>query len=256
MSRLPVYFIAHGSPMSVLEDNPYTRALDALAGGMPAHPRAIVVVSAHWETRGARVTANEGTQKILYDFGGFPEELYKVRYEAQGDPALAVEIAAAAGAGTALDWGLDHGAWTVLKRLYPEPPAPVLQLSLDRELDLRGHFELARRLRPLRDSGIVLLGSGNIVHNLRALAWHDAGHREPWALEFDAYVAAALDARDWDALLEPERAGEAWRRSAPTAEHYLPALYAAGAAYANEPLAALYEGVHNGSLSMRSWRFG
>ncbi|HET9870104.1 MAG TPA: 4,5-DOPA dioxygenase extradiol, partial [bacterium] len=236
MDKMPVLFVGHGSPMIGVEDNPFTKSLGRLGRELP-RPRAVAVVSAHWVTPGTRV----GTQpapKQIYDFGGFPPELYAVKYPAPGAPGEAKRLVQELGLAADESWGLDHGAWTVLKHLYPQAEVPVFQVSLDRGLDFEGHLALGRKLGVLRERGLLLLGSGNLTHNLRDLDFHEDAKPFDWALDFDAKAKAALEARDPQAFTHPGRTfGEsAFRKAHPTAEHYLPLLYALGASAPGDQL--------------------
>lgn len=198
-SRMPALFLGHGSPMNVLEDNVYTRAWRQLGETLP-RPKAIVVVSAHWYTRGTGVTAME-TPKTIHDFGGFPQALYDTHYPAPGSPALAqrlVELLAPQP--VTLDkeaWGFDHGSWGVLIKMYPDADIPMVQLSIDSTKPAAWHLEMGRKLAALRDEGIMLIASGNVVHNLRTARWHGESSPYPWASAFNDYVKANLTWRGW-----------------------------------------------------------
>lgn len=246
---MPVLFIGHGSPMNTLEDNVFTQGWEQLATALP-RPAAILCISAHWETDGVAATA-QSWPHTLHDFHGFPEALYAKRYPAPGAPAIAQWLAVHLGAREDNDWGLDHGTWSVLCRMYPAADIPVLQLSLDRRLDSAGHYQLAQQLAPLRERGVLILGSGNIVHNLRLMT------REgdyPWAIDFDRHVTSAILRADHEAVVQYERQGEAARLAVNSAEHFLPLLYALGAAGPRHRVSFPTEGMALGSLSMRSVR--
>ncbi len=253
-NRMPVLFIGHGSPMNAIELNPFSRAWIEIGRALP-RPKAILCVSAHWETSGSSVTAEE-SPRTIYDFYGFPKELYEVSYPAPGAPDLAMQVQGMVQAPvrTDLSWGLDHGAWSVLTRLYPEANVPVVQLSLNRSLTPQQHYDLARQLRPLRDQGVLILGSGNAVHNLRIMRWGDSAYE--WAEEFDRRVKGWIETRDHDALVHYERAGKEASLSIPTNEHYLPLLYALALQERDEPVRFFAEGVTLGSISMRSVLIG
>lgn len=257
--RMPVLFIGHGSPMNALEDNPFTRSLTALAKSIEPAPSAILVVSAHWYTRGTFVQESPRPATI-HDFGGFPEELFRITYPAPGAPTLARATAELVPpATTTEEWGLDHGAWTILRHLYPAAAIPVYQLSIDGTKPATYHYELGRQLRRLREKSVLIVGSGNIVHNLRVsipkLMMHEPAPM-PWAVEFDAWVSSKLQDRDFPALAHFEVTGESGKLSVPTPDHYLPLLYTAGAAETSEPLVTSYEEVCYGGISMRSFRIG
>jgi 4,5-DOPA dioxygenase extradiol len=226
--KAPALFIGHGSPMNAIEDTPSTQGWRALAARF-ANPRAIVCISAHWLTEGVRVTSN-AQPRTIHDFGGFPPELFAVQYPAPGDPALAGEIArrlSAFGAETDDSWGLDHGTWSVLAHMYPQADAPVLQVSLDARRGVQQHCAIARMLAPLRKENVLLIGSGNIVHNLRAF-FHRGEESGPWDKEFDDFIVNAIEADDHDAV-ENYKAHPASARAAPDWDHFFPLLYALGA---------------------------
>jgi 4,5-DOPA dioxygenase extradiol len=255
MDRMPILFVGHGSPMNAIEDNEFSRAWTEAGKALP-RPKAILCVSAHWETPGTQVTAME-KPKTIYDFYGFPPELYAASYPAPGSPELArrvVELARPGRVAPDQNWGLDHGAWSVLSRMFPQADVPVVQLSLDRGRSPRGHYDLGRQLQPLRDEGILILGSGNIVHNLGMVVWDDRAF--DWAVEFDGQVKQwIVDANDGP-IVEYDRQGQAAALAINSAEHFKPLLYVLGARTPGEPLAFFNEKVSMGSMSMRSMRFG
>ena len=254
---MPVLFIGHGSPMNAIEDNVWSRAFRELGGALQA-PRAILAISAHWCTRGTFVTGNAQPDTI-HDFGGFPDALYEVRYPAPGDPALAGRVIDLLGrdvASARMDWGLDHGSWSVLRHMRPEADCPVVQLSLDTQIAPEQHVAIGRALAPLRDEGVLILASGNIVHNLRDAfsRMHSGDAGTPlWARDFDQAVVEGLERRDPASLcriLETDKG----RVAHPSLDHYLPLLYAAGASGDDSPAFPI-EGFDLGSLSMRAVRF-
>jgi 4,5-DOPA dioxygenase extradiol len=257
-ARMPVLFVGHGSPMNAVEDNDWSRGFRALAALLP-RPRAILSVSAHWFVPGTFTSAAERPETI-HDFGGFPPALYAVQYPAPGDVALAHRVVDLLGPGRAApstDWGLDHGTWSVLVHLRPAADVPVVQLSLHEELPAARHLALGRALAPLRDEGVLVMGSGNLVHNLgHAMRSHRRGDLSTpeWARAFDADAARALERRDHDFLAQALD-GEAGRMSHPTPDHYLPLLYAAGAAGDSGAVSFPITGFDLGSLSMRSVLF-
>lgn len=250
----PVLFVGHGNPMNAIETTRYTTAWKQMASALP-RPRAILCISAHWETDGARVTAMENPHTI-HDFYGFPEILYRVHYQAPGAPELARQITALTGGEVVADhdWGLDHGTWSVLRRLYPVADVPVLQLSLDRLRTPAEQVVLARFLAPLRRSGVLIVGSGNLVHNLGMVRWN-APAPYPWAEAFDALVTEMIVAEDLDALVDYPALPDA-TLAIPTREHYLPLLYALALREPQEPVTFFAEGIDLGSISMRSCRIG
>ena len=202
-NRMPVLFVGHGNPMNALERNDYTRGWERMAAALP-RPRAILSVSAHWYTPGARVTSQE-QPRTIHDFGGFPRELYEQQYPAPGSVELAKRVSKLVGKGASLrtDWGLDHGTWTVLKYLRPEADVPVVQLSIDGRLRAAGHLAIGEALAPLREEGVLILGSGNVTHNLRhAFSSWQRGEKQtpPWAAVFDSEVAKAAAQHDGPAL--------------------------------------------------------
>ncbi len=256
--RMPVLFLGHGNPLNALDDNAYTRAWNEIGRSIP-RPRAILMVSAHWYLPGTFVTAMEHPRTI-HDFGGFPRALFEVRYPAPGDPELAAHVATLlAPARVRMDhaWGLDHGTWSVLRHVYPDADVPVVQLSIDELQPPSYHYELGVRLRPLRDEGVLIAASGNIVHNLHAYAW--GRHvQEPydWAMRFETTARELMLARRFDPLVDYETLGDDALRSAPTPDHYLPLIYAMGAATPDDAVTFPVEGIDGGSISMLSVRFG
>jgi 4,5-DOPA dioxygenase extradiol len=259
LARLPVLFLGHGSPMNAIEDNAWTRAFRALAAGLPA-PRAVLAISAHWYVAGTFTTGNARPETI-HDFGGFPEELYRAQYPAPGDPALARRVVGLLGEARASvrdDWGLDHGTWSVLVHLRPAADVPVVQLSIDGRLPPAEHLALGRALAPLRDEGVLILGSGNVTHNLRHAfsSLHRGETATPgWAAAFDADVARALEQRD-QPFLARALESDAGRMSHPSPDHYLPLLYAAGAALPGDAVRFPVTGFDMASLSMRAVQIG
>ena len=255
---MPVAFVGHGSPMNAIEDNAWSRGFRDLGSRLP-RPSAVLVISAHWYTRGTAVTANERPPTI-HDFGGFPEPLYEMQYPAKGDPDLADRVVNLVGPGlasTSLDWGLDHGTWSVLHHMWRQADVPVVQLSIDGRASASRHVEIGRAIAPLRDEDVLILGSGNIVHNLGdAFGRMRSGDvsTPAWAAEFDDAVVGGLEARDTAALARLIGSPEG-RKAHPTPEHYLPLLYAAGAA-GDDPVSFPITGFDLGSLSMRAVIFG
>jgi 4,5-DOPA dioxygenase extradiol len=256
--RLPVLFIGHGSPMNAIEDNLWSRGFREL-GKMLPQPKAILAVSAHWYVPGTLLTANEHPETI-HDFGGFPEALYELTYLAPGDPNLARRVVQLLGenrASVSYDWGIDHGAWTVLRYLFPRADCPVIQLSIHSRVPEASHLELGGKLAPLREEGVLILGSGNIVHNLHdAFARYRSGDvtTPDWAIEFDKRIAAALEAHDHGPLVRALEDATG-RHAHPTPDHYLPLLYAAGASDSQDTVTFPVTGFDMGSLSMRAVMF-
>jgi 4,5-DOPA dioxygenase extradiol len=257
--RMPVLFIGHGSPMNAIEDNAWSRGFDTLGRAMPT-PAAILAVSAHWYVPGTLLTSNEHPETI-HDFGGFPRALFEVQYPARGSADLArrvVDLLASRKARLSDEWGLDHGTWTVLRHIRPDADVPVVQLSIDRRLSPADHLAIGRALAPLRDQGILIMASGNVTHNLghamRSMQTGDTS-RPPWAARFDREIETALVQHDLDQLTS-SIATDHGRLSHPSPDHFLPLLYAAGAANDNDVISFPVNGWDLGSLSMRSVRFG
>ena len=258
--RMPVIFIGHGSPMNALADNAFTRRLAAWGRELP-RPTAILSVSAHWLSQGATGVTVQTRPKTIHDFGGFPQALFDIEYPAAGHPALAREAIGAVKQAPVIateQWGLDHGTWSVLKHLYPKADVPVFQLSIDYDKPAAFHHAVGRDLAALRDQGVLVMGSGNVVHNLRAT---DRGTPDglkasrPWAQSFDEAVKAALAGRDDRALIGYEKL-EGASTAVATPDHYFPFLYALGAAAPGERAKTVYEGFQSGTLSMRCLQFG
>ena len=256
MSALPTIFLSHGSPMLALQDTPARRFLQGLGKSL-ARPQAIVVVSAHWESNELLVNGNPQPE-TWHDFGGFPQALHEVQYPAPGHVELAEKVADATGGKVRTDWGLDHGTWCVLRRMFPNADVPVVQLSIDRGKRFDEHLALGRSLAPLRDEGVLVLGSGNIVHNLRDAIGHmrtgDLG-TPAWAARFDEATAQAVQEHDLDALVALGSSPDA-RHAHPSLEHWIPILYAAGASRSDDAVSFPIQGFDWGSLSMRAVRFG
>ena len=250
-ARLPVVFVGHGSPTNAIEENAYVAAWRALGQSLP-RPRAILCISAHWETRGGAAVGATAAPETIHDFYGFPPEMYRLRYPAPGAPALAERVAALLGGNAvALDptRGLDHGAWSVLLRMYPAADVPVAQLSLNRDLSPAEHYALGALLRPLRDEGVLLLGSGNLVHHLGVVRWNGAPY--DWAETFDQQAAALMVAGDHAPLLDYATLGRPALLSINSAEHYLPLLYVLGASEPGEAVQFACAEIVHSSISMR-----
>ena len=264
--RMPVLFLGHGSPMNAIGDNEYRRSWQALGadfGSKIAQPQLILCISAHWLTDGWWLTAMD-KPKTIHDFGGFPQELFDVQYPAPGDAAAARVIAGMvrqrASAPLGLDvgkWGLDHGAWSVLEPMFPGAEISVIQLSMDYSRPPEDHYALAQQLQSLRDRGVLIVGSGNIVHNLRQMQ-RGAGANEAfdWALEFDQTVGGYIQQGNLAALQSFQKLGQVAKMAHPTYEHYLPLLYAAAAVNAREPMRFFNTSFQAGSISMRSVIWG
>lgn len=251
--KLPVLFIAHGSPMNALENNDYTQSIKALAQKID-RPKAIMVISAHWTTRGTYITS-EDQPKTIYDFYGFPEELYNIKYSPKGAKKysnIALQILADENVKGTTSWGLDHGAWTILRHMYPDQDIPVFQMSLNLLLNEEEHYKLGKKLVSLRENGILIIGSGNIVHNLREINFEESTKPADWAIKFDEYVANAIRDRKHLELINYKSVGKSASLSVPTDEHYLPLLYIMALQEEGEKAEFVYEGIVSRSLSMRS----
>jgi 4,5-DOPA dioxygenase extradiol len=255
MEKMPLLFIGHGSPMNIIFDNDYTRSLQELGKTLP-RPKAILVISAHWLTRGTYVTCNDKPRQI-YDFYGFPDELFKVVYQPKGMPELAKKIVEKTGRlkiRCATDWGLDHGSWAVLKHIYPDADIPVMELSLDYTQPPQYHFRFAPILSFLRQEGVLIIGSGNIVHNLRMVDFDDIDAKPmEWAASFDESVKQSLIKGTYEKLEGFERNIDFAHIALPTNEHFLPLLYIIGLQQPGEKVAFIHQGFQNGSISMRSF---
>lgn len=253
---MPVLFVGHGSPMNGIEDSEFSRRWTRMANEIPT-PQAVLVVSAHWFTRGTRITAMEAPSTI-HDFGGFPKELFAVQYPAPGSPALARETAGllhSAQAELDHDWGLDHGTWTIVRHMYPEASIPVLQLSIDYTKDPRYHYELARELYALRRKGVLIMGSGNMVHNLRMAAWdrlNDQQYGYDWAVQMNETFKQLIADGDYRALINYQHLGREARLAIPTPEHYLPLLYTLGLQGSQDTASFFNDKTVAGSLTMTS----
>ena len=256
-TRMPALFIGHGSPMNAIEDTSWSRTWRSLGQSLP-RPKAILVISAHWMTPGIGVTAMLQPETI-HDFGGFPDALFAVQYPAPGKPELARRIQALlAPQQVCLDqsWGLDHGAWSILLHLFPDADIPVVQLSLDLSQPNHFHYELGQRLRPLRDEGILIVASGNVVHNLRLIQWQGSQPAPAWSPRIEQRVMDCLSTRDHAALINYADLDPDALLAIPTPEHYLPLLYVAGLQAEDETPTFPVQGIDLGTISMLSVRVG
>lgn len=255
--RMPAIFFGHGNPMNALADNDYTRAWRNICASIP-RPRAVLCISAHWYVPYTSVTAMT-MPRTIHDFGGFPRELFEFEYPAPGSVEVATEVRNLLGPAVQLDdtWGLDHGAWSVLCHCYPDADVPVLQLSINETLPAQAHYQMGSALAALREQGILIVGSGNLVHNLHAYGW---GRRvvEPydWAVRFESQARAWMRAGEHQPLINYETLGRDAALSAPTPEHYLPLLYILGAQRPEDQVSFPVEGVDGGSISMLSVQVG
>lgn len=257
-ARMPTLFFGHGSPMNAIEDNPWSKGWRAIGQGIPK-PKAILSISAHWYVPTTAVTAN-ANPKTIHDFGGFPPELFAMQYPAPGDAELVEriqEILKPLDVGADHAWGLDHGTWSVLCHVYPNADIPVVQLSIDSSQPPAYHYALGRQLRPLRDEGILIMGSGDVVHNLHSYAWgrHTVAPFD-WAARFEALCKQLMEEGDHTALTHYEALGRDAELSIPTPEHYLPLLYILSASHEDEAPSYPVEGMDGGSISMLTVQYG
>lgn len=253
--RMPVLFLGHGSPMNAIEENEFVQGFRQVAATVPK-PQAVLVVSAHWETRGTMVTAMQ-QPRTIHDFGGFPQALFDVQYPAPGSPELAEEVkksVTSAAVGLDHSWGLDHGAWSVVKHLYPNADVPVIQMSIDRSLTPEKHYALAKEIATLRDKGVLIVGSGNMVHNLGMVAWDklNDSYAYDWALEADGKMKRAISNGDHAPLIDFRKQGRAFDLAINSGEHFLPLLYALALQGKDEQASLFNDKPLGGSLTMTS----
>jgi len=259
-SRMPVLFVGHGSPMYAIEENEFVENWRRLGDLLPK-PKAIIAVSAHWETLGTQVTAMQNPPTI-HDFGGFPSELYEIQYPAPGNPELAKETIKTVVSSTVLadeKWGLDHGTWSVIRRIYPNADIPIVQLSLDYDKSPKEHYKLAKELASFREKGVLIVGSGNIVHNLRQVAWDKTDDEEfgfDWAIEANEKIKKLIRENDHKALIDYHLLGKEVQMAAPTPDHYLPLLYALALKSDDEEVEFFNDKAVMGSLTMTSLKIG
>jgi len=258
--QMPVLFIGHGSPMNGIEDNIFSRNWAQLAKDIPT-PTAVLVISAHWLSRGTKITAMD-FPKTIHDFGGFPEELFAVQYPAPGNPELAKETASIIQTTKVEldhDWGLDHGTWTVVRHMYPNANIPVLQLSIDYTKAPQWHYELAKEINALRKKGVLIIGSGNMVHNLRMVAWdklNEPAYGFDWAIAMNEKFKDLISGGDFKPLINYETLGTAAKLAIPTPEHYLPLLYTLGLKNSKDSISFFNDKAVGGSLTMTSVKIG
>jgi 4,5-DOPA dioxygenase extradiol len=256
--KMPVLFIGHGNPMNAIRDTPFTRKLRELGRRLP-RPKAVLCISAHWMTEGTWIT-HMSHPKTIHDFYGFPKELFDIQYPAPGDPGTAERISRNSSEPAIHPdneiWGLDHGAWSVLRHMYPAADIPVLQLSLNIIEGPEFHFALGGKLNALRDEGVLIIGSGNIVHNLRRINFDDNARPFDWAIEFDLWVKERLERGDYKAVVREATGSTVGKLSIPTPDHWYPLLYTLGAADELDALRFEYEGIENASISMRCLSLG
>lgn len=255
--KLPVLFISHGNPMNAISNNSYTEAIRKLAKEIE-RPKAIMVISSHWKTKGTFITC-EDQPKQIYDFYGFPQELYDVKYSPKGAKEyaeLVIKELDNENIKGITSWGLDHAAWAILTHMYPNADIPVFEMSLNALENEEYHYELGKKLSKLREKGILIIASGNIVHNLEKMN-HDINSKPfDWAVEFDEYIAESLMNMKHGQLIQYKKVGIAAKLSVPTDEHYVPLLYIAGLQEENDEVKYVYEGIQHGSMSMRCMQIG
>lgn len=256
----PVWFIGHGNPMNALFDNAFTKNLAAMGKSLPERPNAILVISAHWLTKNGTFVSVSDKPETIYDFYGFPDALYKIQYPAPGAPGYAQEVTKIITSTNVQlndEWGLDHGAWTVLKHSFPHADIPVFQLSIDYSKPAAYHFKLASELQSLRKKGVLIIGSGNIVHNLHRADFKDIqASPYDWALEFDQISKKKILSREFPDLIEYEKLGQAALLSIPTPDHYFPMIYSLGVIHDQDEIKFTYEEIQNASVSMRCFEAG
>ncbi len=252
--KMPVLFVGHGSPMNAIENNEYTKEWEALGEKLP-RPEAILSVSAHWFTKGTRVSDEEQPETI-YDMYGFPQPLYEIVYAAKGSPEFAHKAKELIGSSVSIDnsWGLDHGTWSVLHRMYPKADIPVFQLSVDRDASPQQHFDMGSRLKSLRSEGVLIFGSGNIVHNLSRLDWNSERGYD-WAEEFDGYIKRNIVDKDFVGVINYENAGKPAALAFNTLDHYAPLLYVLGASEQVDEVSVFNDSCVMGAISMTSYLF-
>ena len=253
-NKLPIMFIGHGSPMNAIEENDFTISIKKVAESLP-EPKAIMMISAHWTVQSTMVNTQEHPKQI-YDFYGFPRELFEFKYNCKGSPEFSQLVIDTLGnykIKPTSEWGIDHGSWTILKHIYPNANIPVFQLSLDMTKDAKWHYELGKELRKLRDLGVLIIGSGDIVHNLGAVGFEENAKPYDWAVEFDDIVKDCLVNKNHDKLIDYKSIGNSAIYSIPTSEHYLPLLYIIGLQEENEMVEFIYEGIQNKSISLTSF---
>lgn len=252
--KMPTLFVGHGSPMNAIEANVFSANWSRLAGQMP-RPEAILAISAHWYTSGSRIS-DAARPKMIYDMYGFPDELYQVAYDAAGAPEMAHLTRNLISRTVSVDnsWGIDHGTWSVLCHMYPQADIPVYQLSVDSHADAAVHFQIGRELQALREKGVLILGSGNVVHNLARIQWGMDGGL-PWAVEFDAYIKDRITERQFEDVIQYRKAGKSSELAFFTPDHFYPLLYVLGASSPDDTLAISSQICTMGSMSMTCYLF-
>jgi len=250
---MPVIFVGHGSPMNAIEDNEYSRTWRSIAKGIPK-PEAIISISAHWFTKGTKIISDKAP-KTIYDMYGFPKELYEVKYDCPGSPDLAKQVKELISKETEYDnsWGIDHGTWSVLVHMYPNRDVPVFQISVDAYAPPKAHYKIGRELRILRESGVLIFGTGNIVHNLRLVDWHMGTKGFDWAYEFDDYIFDNIMSKNHENILKYQDMCPAANHAVPIPDHFYPLLYTLGASYEDDKVSVFNKSCELGSLTMTGY---
>lgn len=253
MTKMPVLFVGHGSPMNAIEDNEYSRTWRSIAERIPK-PEVILSISAHWFTKGTKVM-NEEEPKTIYDMYGFPKELYEVIYNSPGSPSMAKVSKELISKETEYDnsWGIDHGTWSVLVHMYPDRDIPVFQISIDANAPPETHYKIGKELRSLREKGVLILGTGNVVHNLRLVDWHKGSKGFDWAYEFDDYIYENIETKNHNNIIKYNELGEIAKLAVPTPDHFYPLLYALGASDEEDKVNVFNKSCELGSLTMTSY---
>jgi len=253
MPKMPVLFVGHGSPMNAIEDNDYSRVWREIAEIIPK-PEVILSISAHWYTHGTRIMNGENP-KTIYDMYGFPEELYKVTYNTTGSPGIAKVVKGLISSETEYDnsWGIDHGTWSVLVHMYPKRDVPVFQISINADAPPEAHYKIGKELSTLREQGILIFGTGNVVHNLRLVDWHKANKGFDWAYEFDGYIYENILNKNHEKILKFNELGDIARLAVPTPDHFYPLLYTLGASNEDDKISVYNKSCELGSLTMTAY---
>ena len=253
MTKMPVLFVGHGSPMNAVEDNEYSRTWRSIAERIPK-PEVILSISAHWFTKGTKVM-NEEEPKTIYDMYGFPKELYEVIYNSPGSPNIAKVSKDLISKETEYDnsWGIDHGTWSVLVHMYPNRDIPVFQISIDANAPPETHYKIGKELRPLREKGVLIFGTGNVVHNLRLVDWHKGSKGFDWAYEFDDYIHENIETKNHNNIIKYNELGEIAKLAVPSPDHFYPLLYTLGASDEEDKVSVFNKSCELGSLTMTSY---
>ncbi len=250
--RAPAFFVGHGSPINAIKNNSFTKSLRELGVSLEK-PKAILVISAHWTPSDNAISVHDKDEGVMYDMFGFPDELYDIEYLAPNAKFLVPDVKELLSELRVEERSLDHGAWSILVHLFPKADIPVMQLGINKTLTMQEHFEMGRKIRSLREHGVMIIGSGNVTHNLKDINREKYASVTPWAKEFDDFVKKAIVQRDFDALVDYKKRQHYAQHAHPTTEHYIPLLYIAGSSYPDDKSEFGFEGFEYGSLSMRNW---